>query len=502
LGIGDLPRKAQCLILGVVGAGFSLLAWQLIASGSWDPADFQGFVAVIVMVALAHYFLLEIRHGSEQEGFSLADAPFVIGLMLLRPGPFLLASALGVAAGYTSRRVAPLKVVFNVGQYLVALGLASLIYRATVEVGEVGRPAWPALIAAMGAFLIVNGLSVDLIIAWVEGTKFWPAVLNSVGFKVSHWAANVAIGLVAVILWTTDKLASLLLVVPLVLAHLSYESWLQSRREGEQIQDMIQAAEKVSLETDLSRRMPETDETPVLSSLASTLNRMLERIDAAFHRERRFIRDASHELRTPVTITRGYLEMLGSNPEPTDVQEAVDVAMDELDRMGRLITDLTTLAKADDPGFVVPEDIELGAFMDRIAAKVRSVLDGRLRYDTPSASVIVHADEQRLTQALLNLLNNAVVHTSGNSPIELRAIQLQDAWRFEVVDHGGGLPPGEEEGIFQPFRRLNGDRPGSGLGLAIVRGIAEAHGGRAGVDNRPGEGATFWIDVPRTAPEA
>ncbi len=500
-GIAGLPRRAQGLILGMVAAGLSALVWQLVASGAWDVTDLEGCVAVVVMVTLAHYFLLEIRHGGEQEGFSVADAPFVIGLMLLRPGPFLLASAIGVAAGYASRRIAPLKVAYNVGQYLVGLGVASLIYHAITDVGEVGRPAWLPLITAMGGFLVVNGLSVDLVITWVEDTKFWPAVVDSVGFKLAHWAANVALGLVAVILWSADHLASLLLIVPLILAHLSYRSWLQNRREREQVEEMIQAAEKVSLEADSSRRMPETDGTPVLSSLASTLNRMLERLEAGFHRERRFIRDASHELRTPVTITRGYLELLGQEPQPEEVQEAVGVAMEELDRMGRLITDLTTLAKADDPGFVVPGKIDLDGFLDRIAAKVRTVLDGRLRFEPAAPDAVVFGDEQRLTQALLNLLQNAVVHTDGDSPIELCAVQREDSWRFEVIDSGGGLPAGVEELIFQPFHRLNGDRPGSGLGLAIVKGIAEGHGGHAGVDNRPGEGATFWIEVPRDPSE-
>ena len=138
-----------------------------------------------------------------------------------------------------------------------------------------------------------------------------------------------------------------------------------------------------------------------------------------------------------------------------------------------------------------------GARVDRIAAKVRSVLDGRLRYESAPPDAVVSGDEQRLTQALLNLLQNAVVHTVGDSPIELRAIEREESWRFEVVDQGGGLPPGEEDLVFEPFHRLNGDRPGSGLGLAIVKGIAEGHGGRAGVDNRPGKGATFWIEVPR-----
>ena len=107
----------------------------------------------------------------------------------------------------------------------------------------------------------------------------------------------------------------------------------------------------------------------------------------------------------------------------------------------------------------------------------------------------MRADPQRLSQALINLLQNAALHAPGAEPVELRVVGRPGEWRFEVADRGGGIPPGEEERLFRPFNRAS-RAPGSGLGLAIVRGIAEAHGGRAGVDNRPGEGATFWITVP------
>ena len=498
-GLADLPRRARLLVSTTILAGVAMLVWQVIDSGGWDMSDVRGFVVVAAMVTLAHYFLLLLPHTSQQEAFSVAEAAFVLGMMLVRPGPFLLAAGVGAVVGYVLRGVSPLKVAFNFGSYMVGLGLASIVYRSLADFQAVDRSTWLPIFLAMLVFLIVNELSVDLVIAWIEEVSFRSVLRTSLALGVAQWAVNVALGLAAAILWNTDRLASVLLVGPIVLAHLSYRNWLRSRRERDQVEDMIKTAETVSLESDISQRMPELDDTPVLASLASTLNRMLVRLEAAFHRERRFIRDASHELRTPVTITRGYLEMLGSAPARADVVEAVDVAMDELDRMGRLITDLTTLAKSEDPGFIVPEQIDLADFLDRIAAKVRSVLDGRLQLGAVPPGAVVHVDEQRLTQALLNLLNNAVVHTDGNSPIALTAIHRRASWRFEVADSGGGLPEGEEEAVFQPFRRLNGDRPGSGLGLSIVKGIAEGHGGHAGVDNRPGEGATFWIEIPDAA---
>ena len=108
----------------------------------------------------------------------------------------------------------------------------------------------------------------------------------------------------------------------------------------------------------------------------------------------------------------------------------------------------------------------------------------------------MRGDRQRIKQALINLLQNAALHARGDGPVELRAVGRRGAWRMEVADHGGGIPPGEEERLFRPFNRGRSTSPGSGLGLAIVRGIAEAHRGTAGVNNRPGDGATFWIEVP------
>lgn len=261
---------------------------------------------------------------------------------------------------------------------------------------------------------------------------------------------------------------------------------------------MTSAAAEISLNADLAQRIPATGETPELNTLATALNRMLERLEAAFLRERRFIREASHELRTPLTVTRGYLEVLGPNPTPEELTEAVDVSLDELDRMGRLVTDLTTLARAEYPDFVRTESFVLGEFVDKLEAKARQILNGRLVVAPVTRAAVVTADPQRLTQALLNLLVNAAAHGTGEGAVTLRVIDEPHAWQFEVIDHGGGVPSGTEELIFQPFHREQGAGPGTGLGLAIVRGIAEAHGGLTGVENRPGDGATFWVRLPRS----
>jgi PAS domain S-box-containing protein len=210
-----------------------------------------------------------------------------------------------------------------------------------------------------------------------------------------------------------------------------------------------------------------------------------------------FLRAASHELRTPITISRGHLEVLGDEPDPDDVRSAIRVVIGELGRMGRIVDDITTLVRMEDPSFLRMKDVALGQFVADVAAKAGALLGGRLRLEATPAGASARADPQRLTQALLNLLQNAAVHTNGTTPVRLRVIQQPEAWRFEVADGGGGLPPGEEERVFQPFQRATSTAPGSGLGLAIVRGIAEAHGGSAGADNYPGKGVTFWVLLPR-----
>jgi signal transduction histidine kinase len=223
---------------------------------------------------------------------------------------------------------------------------------------------------------------------------------------------------------------------------------------------------------------------------------MLERLEAAVRRERRFMSEASHELRTPITISRGYLEVLRPDAPAHEIRETVHVVVDELSRMGRIVDDITTLMRSEDPTFLRREEVQLDRFLDDVAMKAAPLVDGRLRLLPPQEGLAARIDPQRLTQALINLLQNAVVHTRGDGPIDLGVRVKRDVWRFEVADRGGGLPAGEEESVFRPFHRAGATVPGSGLGLAIVRGIAEAHGGAAGVDNRPGAGATFWIEVP------
>ncbi len=272
--------------------------------------------------------------------------------------------------------------------------------------------------------------------------------------------------------------------------------WISLSRLLRPLLVLSQTMRAIAQEGDLTRRIPVHQLRGELGTVGEAFNRMLDRLQASFERERRFLREISHELKTPITVCRGHLEVLGEDPSPEEVRETVALVVDELDRMGRLVEDLVTLARAEDPEFLRLRELGVTSFLLEVASKALPLLDGRLQVVPPEEDGVIRADPHRLTQALLNLLQNASVHTPPTTPVELRARRSKGGWRFEVADRGPGIPPEAEEAVFRPFFRADPHSPGSGLGLTIVQAIARAHGGRAGVVNRPGEGATFWIEVP------
>jgi signal transduction histidine kinase len=209
-----------------------------------------------------------------------------------------------------------------------------------------------------------------------------------------------------------------------------------------------------------------------------------------------FMSAISHELRTPITICRGHLEVLEPNASRQEIEDTIALVVDELERMSRLVDDITIAVRGDDPSFLRKQPVEIEDLVIRVARKVQPFLNGRLRVEAVEPDAVVEADPDRLEQALVNLLQNAGVHTPDGTPVDLRAVQARKAWMFAVEDHGEGLESGHEEEAFERFVHGPASR-GSGLGLAVVRSIARGHGGEAGVENHPGRGATFWILIPR-----
>ncbi len=216
---------------------------------------------------------------------------------------------------------------------------------------------------------------------------------------------------------------------------------------------------------------------------------MLDRLRRAYDRERRFVADASHELRTPVAVIKTELEgALRRAPADPELREALAAAVEECDHLAQLAEDLLVLARAGDGALPVrPRALEAAELLEgvRLRFAARAAERGREIVVDAAGGLALSADEQRLGQALGNLVDNALRHGAGT--VTLRARVGGGTVALEVADEGPGFPPELAGRAFERFAR--GDeartRGGAGLGLAIVRAIAEAHGGAAELRGRP-----------------
>ncbi len=283
-----------------------------------------------------------------------------------------------------------------------------------------------------------------------------------------------------------------------VLILASMLAWVIAGRVLQPLRLLRDTSRSIS-ESDLTQRLPvEGDDE--LADLARTFNDMLDRLEEAFASQKSFISDAGHELRTPITIIRGHLDVMGDDPE--ERRETLDLVQDELDRMGRLVNDLLLLAKATRPDFLRPEALDLDDLTRELFAKASALAERDWRLASVGTGRIV-ADRQRVTQAIMNLSQNAVTHTLSGDAVELGSELRNGRVRLWVKDTGPGVPEHEQARIFERFVRL--DRApageGAGLGLAITRAVAEAHGGRVELDSRPGGGARFTVIIPTEPPQ-
>lgn len=279
-------------------------------------------------------------------------------------------------------------------------------------------------------------------------------------------------------------------------------TWLLVGRLLEPIGWVRDTAREIS-DTDLSRRIPVRGDDD-LAELTGTVNDMLDRLESTFASQRELLDDVGHELRTPLTVVRGHLELMDPH-DPGDALATRDLALDELDRMNRLVEDLILLAKSDGPDFVVPRSVHVGTLVDEVVEKARPLGDRAWRLES-FVDVEAELDAQRITQALLQLAANAVHHTSARTVIAFGVAERGDELVFQVRDEGEGVAPEVRANLFDRFVRGSGEsrpthadgRPGLGLGLAIVRSIAVAHGGHVELDSIVGAGSAFRIVVPRT----
>ncbi|SMB97156.1 sensor histidine kinase [Deinococcus hopiensis] len=256
----------------------------------------------------------------------------------------------------------------------------------------------------------------------------------------------------------------------------------------------------------LHQRLAVPESHDDVRALAQSLNGMLDRLDQSFSdlqaeeaRTRAFAADASHELRTPLTALSGYLEVLARAPENQQMRlELLLSARREADRAGRLVEDLLTLTRLDSGETFRPEPLEVRGWLVQLVGRVQPIMpEHRVVIEVQGLTQLwVHADPLRLEQALWNLLRNAARHAPHGSTISVQAVQQLDAVTFEVQDEGPGFTSEGLQRGFERFYRAQRDPIGAGLGLAIVQSIAQAHGGSAGLGNRPNGGAWVRFTAP------
>ena len=280
------------------------------------------------------------------------------------------------------------------------------------------------------------------------------------------------------------------LVLLLVASALAY---LLAGRLLAPVRHVTETAQQIS-ESDLSRRIEVAGDDEA-ANLALTFNQMLDRLQTAFVAQRNFVDDAGHELRTPITIIRGNLELLSD--DPAERAEAVAVMTDELDRMSRMVDDLLLLARLERPDFLTPDEVDVHQLTEDLVLKASALGQRAWGVDAVASGRIV-ADRQRVTQAVMQLAQNATDHTNTGDAIWLGSEVRDGAARFWVRDSGPGVSPRDAERIFERFSRGSRTRrtDGAGLGLSIVRAIAEAHGGRVELRNAPEGGAVFSVVLP------
>lgn len=285
------------------------------------------------------------------------------------------------------------------------------------------------------------------------------------------------------------------------------------------IAEMTEAADAIRA-GDTARRVPPGPPGTEAARLGDALNAMIDSNAATQERMRRFVADASHELRTPITTLQGYAALHtgragttatpdavapvsraaspdAADPEVTDAMRRIG---EEAARMRRLVDGLLDLARLDDLGVLVREPVDLGVIVRDVAADLRVVAPDRVITVEAPESIVVTGDRDRLTQALVGLTSNAVRHTPAGTPVWLRVVPVPGAVRVDVEDAGAGIPPEHRTHVFERFHRVAPGRSsasgGAGLGLAIVESIARAHGGSAAVASEVGRGSTFSITLP------
>ena len=343
-------------------------------------------------------------------------------------------------------------------------------------IGSIWRRYWVEIAwAAFSAACVVVVLTLS---AWetVPFHLIWVSLTLLYGFRV--WRSSTTAVVLGVVMATTGAALAFVVVhgqkaidevaeVPLMASMFLVMAWHAQRRQ--------RAVEEASRSAETERRV--------------------------LDRQREFVRDASHELRTPITVARGHAELIRETARDPQTIRDVDVILDEMGRLSKLSDRLLMLAAADHPGFLVFDDVAVGPLVDETISRWGPTARRGWSASADAAPGVVVADRERLEAALDALIENAVNATSDGGRISLSATAHGGTLTLEVSDDGDGIETVDLPQVFERFSRRERDRArrsgGTGLGLAIVKAIVEAHDGAVDVESAPGSGTTFRIRLPR-----
>ncbi|KAB8140459.1 HAMP domain-containing histidine kinase [Chloroflexia bacterium SDU3-3] len=278
-------------------------------------------------------------------------------------------------------------------------------------------------------------------------------------------------------------------------------AWL-ARQALAPVEQIAQTAAQIVRAEDLAARLPEPAVQDEIGQLARTTNEMLARLERLFTAQQRFVADVSHELRTPLTAMLGNIELLrrGAGRSPEALDQSLAGIEREVARLVRLTQDLLVLAQADTGLALHTTTVALDELVLEVVREVHPLAAGVRILPAISEQVAIQGDHDRLKQALINLVVNAIHHTPSGGWVEVRLEQRGDQAILAVADTGSGIAQADLAQIFQRFYRAEKATGGTGLGLAIVRQIVERHGGTINVDSTLGQGSTFTMALPMVLP--
>lgn len=300
-----------------------------------------------------------------------------------------------------------------------------------------------------------------------------------------------------------DIVWGLILVTPLVLLFSAAVCYWLAGRAFMPIHRLAYTAREIEA-SDLHRRVPVPKPRDEVRDLALIFNQMIERLEYAFTLQRRFVADASHELRTPVAVIRNMTEVALSHP--ADREDYVSVLSEinaETERLGLLISDLLTLARADEGQVLFDHDaVQLDLLAADVVASMESLaLEHQISLQTDQLQqATVLGDAARLIQVIMSLVDNAITYTNPGGTVTVSVTTEDDIAQLSVSDTGIGIAPEDQPHVFERFYRADPARSraagGSGLGLSIVDWVVKAHGGTVMVESQLGRGTTFIIELP------